>query len=122
MGTTSLAEVRATCIDALISLHTPKPQALGGIDSYIPRLDAWAETAAIIIFSVAVPLVLYIGLRNRKQTGKGIGLRFIQFTIIGISLPIVGILAIINVLPPEMVSGLMGGAIGYAVANQGATT
>ena len=72
----------------------------------------------------AVPIVLIGGFINRvlvtRETekgnvvrGKGIGWQFIRFTVLTISIPIVGMLALNDMLSGEA-AALIGGAMGYA--------
>ena len=65
------------------------------------------------ILAVAVPLALIIGYCNRKQEGKGIGWQFIRWTVLMISLPIIGVLALNDLLSGEA-AALIGSAMGYA--------
>jgi len=49
-----------------------------------------------VILALSVPAVFWLGYQNRKGSGsenaKGIGWQFIRYTVLSISLPIVGIL------------------------------
>ena len=66
------------------------------------------------ILASAVPIVLIGGYFNRAQgDGKGIGWQFIRFSVLAISIPIIGLLALNNALSGE-VAALMGAAMGYA--------
>ena len=65
------------------------------------------------ILAAAVPLALVLGYCNRKQEGKGIGWQFIRWTVLAISLPIVGVLALNDLLSGEA-AALIGSAMGYA--------
>jgi len=70
-----------------------------------------------IILASSVPGVLLAGYLNRRgnptDTAKGIGWQFIRYTVIGIGLPIVGILALNHVLTGEAAT-IIAGAMGYA--------
>ncbi|MBO6758071.1 MAG: hypothetical protein JJ902_17175 [Roseibium sp.] len=72
-----------------------------------------------IIIASAVPIVLIVGYLNRKGTTdtdtKGVGWQFIRYTVLSIALPIVGVLALNNVLTGEAAT-LIAGAMGYAFA------
>ena len=72
----------------------------------------------------AVPIALIGGLIYRsvvtRETekgnivkGKGIGWQFIRYTVIGIALPITGVLALNNVLTGEAAT-IIAGSMGYA--------
>ena len=69
------------------------------------------------ILASAVPGVLLVGYLNRRggsaDKTKGIGWQFIRYTVLSISLPIVGILALNNALSGEAAT-LIAGAMGYA--------
>ena len=75
----------------------------------------WSPTFILsTILAISVPMALVIGYLNRKQSGgKGIGWQFIRYTVLAISLPIVGILALNGSLSGEA-AALIGGAMGYA--------
>jgi hypothetical protein len=77
---------------------------------------------ATIILSISVPLTMWIGYLNRKGTTtkdtKGIGWQFIRYTVLSISLPIVGILAVNDALTGEAAT-LIAGAMGYAFGKAG---
>lgn len=70
-----------------------------------------------VILALSVPTVLVIGYLNRQggdsEKTKGIGWQFIRYTVLSISLPIVGILALNNALTGEAAT-LIAGAMGYA--------
>jgi len=66
-----------------------------------------------IILAASVPLILWYGLHHRIETEKGIGWQFIRYTVISISIPIVGVLALNNALTGEAAT-LIAGALGYA--------
>jgi hypothetical protein len=68
---------------------------------------------ATILLALSVPIVLAGGLWNRISGDKGIGWQFIRFTVLTISLPIIGVLALNNALPGEA-AALIGGAMGFA--------
>lgn len=69
---------------------------------------------ATIALAFSVPLVLFLGMKNRNQgDGKGIGWQFIRFIVIAISLPILGLLALNNQLSGEAAT-LISGAMAYA--------
>lgn len=66
-----------------------------------------------MILALTVPLALILGYCNRKQNKKGIGWQFIRYTVLAISLPIIGVLALNDLLSGEA-AALIGGAMGYA--------
>lgn len=69
------------------------------------------------ILASAVPIVLCVGYLNRRgdegQKAKGIGWQFIRYTVLGISIPVAGVLALNNALSGEAAT-LIAGAMGYA--------
>lgn len=72
---------------------------------------------ASIILASAVPLVLVLGFFNRRGSGnektKGIGWQFIRYTVLAISIPVAGLLALNNALTGEA-AAIIAGAMGYA--------
>ena len=70
-----------------------------------------------IILSLVVPGVLVFGYFNRRgsqdQKTKGIGWQFIRFTVLTISIPVIGILALNGKLTGEAAT-LIAGAMGFA--------
>ncbi len=76
-----------------------------------------------IILALVVLLVIYLSyrLRLKNQDGevKGIGWQFIRFIVIGIALPITGILALKGVLNSEAAAAIIAGALGYTFGNYG---
>ncbi len=70
-----------------------------------------------IILAASIPLVLLIGYWNRKgatdDKTKGIGWQFIRYNVLCISLPLVGLLALNNVLTGE-VATVIAGIVGFA--------
>ena len=80
----------------------------------VESLKAWVS----VVLAIAVLFVLYFGHRNRTNNGKGIGFRFIQYTVLGISVPIVGILALYEIFPSEVAAGLIGVALGYVASER----
>lgn len=68
-----------------------------------------------VILATAVPITLVGGFRNRGvgDKAKGIGWQFIRFSVLTISIPIVGLLALNDALSGEA-AALIGGAMGYA--------
>jgi hypothetical protein len=75
----------------------------------------WVVPALSILLAASVPIVLIGGFLNRGtgDKAKGIGWQFIRFTVLTISIPIVGILALNGALSGEA-AALIGGAMGYA--------
>ena len=74
-----------------------------------------------VILAVAVPGVLLVGHLNRlgnpQDKAKGIGWQFIRFTVLGIAVPVVGILALNDTLTGEA-AALIGTAMGFAFAKK----
>ncbi|MEZ5918898.1 MAG: hypothetical protein R3D66_02940 [Alphaproteobacteria bacterium] len=70
-----------------------------------------------IILALTVPSVIWVGYLNRNPdnggTPKGIGWQFIRYTVLSISIPVIGLLALNNVLTGEA-AALIGSAMGYA--------
>ncbi|MCH7710360.1 MAG: hypothetical protein IH903_01855 [Proteobacteria bacterium] len=77
----------------------------------------WLLPTVSIILALAVPGIIIVGHLNRRGNPsdkmKGIGWQFIRFTVIGIGLPIAGILALNNALTGEAAT-IIAGAMGYA--------
>lgn len=78
------------------------------------------------LLAATILVVVAGGLWNRNrpdQNGKvkGIGWQFIRYTVIGVGLPLVGILALNNALTPEA-STIIAGALGYAFGKGEANT
>ncbi len=77
----------------------------------------WLLPTVSIILALAVPGVIIGGYLNRRGNPsdkmKGIGWQFIRFTVIGIGLPIAGVLALNNALTGEAAT-IIAGAMGYA--------
>lgn len=79
-----------------------------------------ANMTGIISIILALSLLaVFIGsLWNRVATKKGIGWQFIRYTVISISLPLAGLLALNNSLTGEAAT-LIGLALGYAFGKSG---
>jgi hypothetical protein len=84
----------------------------------------WTSGASITsaILALAVPGVLLVGYLNRRGNPtdkmKGIGWQFIRYTVLGIALPVVGILALNNALTGEAAT-IIAAAMGYAFGKVG---
>lgn len=65
-----------------------------------------------VILALSVPGVVLAGYCLRKGDGRGIGWQFIRYTVLGITLPIVGLLALNGALTGEAAT-LIGGAMGF---------
>ena len=65
------------------------------------------------LLASSVPIVLFLGLKNRTSLGRGIGWQFIRFSVLSISIPIIGLLALNDALSGAA-AALIGGAMGYA--------
>lgn len=70
------------------------------------------------ILALTILVVVVGGLMNRVKTEKGIGWQFIRYTVIAISLPICGLLALNGALTGEAAT-LIAGAMGYAFGKSG---
>jgi hypothetical protein len=68
----------------------------------------------IICFLLALTILIIVcgGIYNRIKTEKGIGWQFIRYIVTGISVPLIGILALNNVLSGEA-GALIGAILGY---------
>ena len=74
----------------------------------------WSPTSILsVILAISVPLTLVVGYLNRKERKRSIGWQFIRYTVVVISLLIIGVLALNDVLSGEA-AALIGGAMGYA--------
>lgn len=73
-----------------------------------------------VLLALGVIGIPAVALWGRVKTNKGIGWQFIRFTVISAALPLVGILALNNVLTAES-STLLGTAIGYAFGHSSDT-
>ncbi len=71
-----------------------------------------------VILSLAVLVVVPIGLYSRGKTQKGLGWQFIRFTVIAISLPVCALLALNDALTGEAAT-IIAGALGYAFGKAG---
>ncbi len=84
---------------------------------WVSVVQALAVSGASIILALAVLGVLLVGYLNRRGTPddktKGIGWQFIRYTVIGIALPIAGVLALNGALTGEA-TAIIAGALGYA--------
>ena len=69
------------------------------------------------ILASAVPLALVLGYCNRKRERKGIGWQFIRWMVLMVSLPIIGVLALNDLLSGEA-AALIGSAMGYLITTQ----
>jgi len=70
-----------------------------------------------MIIALAVPLIVVVAALTRiggkRGFMKGIGWQFIRFTVVGVSVPIVAVLALNDVIPSEVATGIIGAALGY---------
>ena len=71
-----------------------------------------------VILAVAVLLLIIVAASSRingkRGRFKGIGSKFIRFTVVSTSIPVVGILALNHIIPGEAATGIIGAALGYA--------
>ena len=72
-----------------------------------------------ILLASAVPIVLIGGWANRIINNKGIGWQFIRFTVIALVLPIIGLLAVKEIIAGDVVYALIAAALGYAFGKVG---
>lgn len=73
----------------------------------------WVE----VILAATIPFVAISLLRQRCRSDKGIGVRAIQFLLIGTLPSFITILAIEKIIDGETVSVLIGAVIGYTLSN-----
>jgi hypothetical protein len=77
----------------------------------------------LALTSLVVAGTMFIGVwgivSNRLKTGKGIGLRIIQFSVVVMTVPAIIILGIHNKLEAATLGTLLGALIGYVLANLG---
>ncbi len=77
----------------------------------------WRMVWVSVILASAVPGVLLVGYLNRRagagEQSKGIGWQFIRYTVLTISIPVVGVLALNDALNGEAAT-LIAGAMGFA--------
>ncbi len=70
-----------------------------------------------IVLAITVPLVVVLGYLNRRgsedEDTKGVGWQFIRYTVIGMAIPVAGILALNGALT-EATAAIIAGALGYA--------
>lgn len=74
-----------------------------------------------VVLALTVPCVVLAGYCLRKGDGRGIGWQFIRYTVLGIALPIVGLLALNGALTGEAAT-LISGAMGFAFGKAGEDT
>lgn len=70
-------------------------------------------SAVSIFLSLSILAVVAGGLWHRTQVDKGIGWQFIRYTVIGVGLPLCGLLALNNALSEGAVA-IISGAMGFA--------
>ena len=71
-----------------------------------------------LILAIAILSVLVGGICNRIRMRKGIGWQFIRYTVLGISVPTIALLALNNALSGEAAT-LLSGAMGFAFGKKG---
>ena len=76
------------------------------------QMTDWNWIVTTLLAS-SVPIILAGGLYYRCRAQKGIGWQFIRYTVLTISLPIIGLLALNEALSSEAAT-LIGTAIGFA--------
>jgi uncharacterized membrane protein len=83
-------------------------------DAEITMTDAFASVYPWLLVGLLILAFAIVvgGLFNRYKTGKGLGWQFIRFTVLGITLPLVTILALTDKFGAET-AGIFGAAIGY---------
>ena len=83
------------------------------------NITEWVSGSIQIALALAIIVVLVISCITRiKEAGKtrGIGWQFIRYTVIGISIPLVGILAIRGTMSEMAATAIISGALGYVFA------
>ena len=75
----------------------------------------WIEGVALFIMVVGV-IGIFV---ERGHTGRGIGVRIIQFATVVLVFPIILILALEDILEPQTVGALVGAVIGYVLSGIG---
>ncbi len=75
----------------------------------------------IISLVAVVSMLVGVGgiVMNRIKTGKGIGLRVIQFSVVIMTVPTILILGIEGKLEPATLGTLIGALIGYVLSSMG---
>lgn len=81
-------------------------------------MTCWYPEILSVTMAVAILAVIIGGLLNRYKLNKAIGWQFIRYTVLGISLPLIALLALNNALTGEAAT-IIGGAMGYAFAKAG---
>ncbi|TGP59556.1 hypothetical protein EN868_11225 [Mesorhizobium sp. M2D.F.Ca.ET.225.01.1.1] len=81
----------------------------------------WVSGTISIILAFSVPLVIGLGLWYRLKGSKGIGWQYIRFTVIAISIPVAGLLALNGKLTGEA-STIIAAALGYAFGKDNEAT
>ena len=79
----------------------------------------YVSGALQLLLALAIIIVLCVGLFSRKKKDgvtRGIGWQFIRYTVTGIAIPLVGILAIRGALSEVAATAIISGALGYAFA------
>ena len=71
-----------------------------------------------MIIASAVPLLVVVAALSRiggkRGFMKGIGLQFIRFIVVTVSVPTIGVLALNDVVPSEAATGIIWATVGYA--------
>ncbi|HEV2738715.1 MAG TPA: hypothetical protein VGU66_09065 [Candidatus Elarobacter sp.] len=73
----------------------------------------WVE----IILALTIFVTVVLTLVSRIRTGKGLGVRAIQFLAVTIGIPVIVILALEKVVDGAVVGTLLGGVFGYLLSN-----
>lgn len=81
------------------------------------QVEDWHWIVTVLLAS-AVPIALIGGLHNRLRSKKGIGWQFIRYTVLTISLPLIGLLVLNDALTSEAAT-LIGTAMGFAFGRRG---
>lgn len=66
-----------------------------------------------VILALTIPGVVLAGYLNRREGQKGIGWQFIRYTVLGIALPLAGVLALNGALNEGAIA-IIAGAMGFA--------
>jgi len=90
------------------------------MDGETVDLAAWAAFSVQLILAASVPIGIVAITVHRIMTGKGIGLRALQFLGVGVLVPLAAVLGLQGVLEPSALAAIFGGVVGYLFAQTGA--
>jgi len=83
----------------------------------IPK-NAWLEVPLVVIMMFGTAYTLYKRLNMKKADGNpmGLGRRVHEMVALLMLVPIIGVLAVEDILPKEVVGTLLGTIIGYTLS------